>query len=302
MQVGFPVDSEFARGEQPESPDESTDWVLGYGFIARDERRTYHVEFSRRKSHDGPGEFGSVFVWKMHFSPRESKSLKVQYHISMSMGLVDMQKGKDAKSWTGAFGQEFMNIGQLEMAGYVTSTGSSWAGNVEKARFRLITDLFERYLKYRGITEERETEMDAEEADRFKSSFPVLHPWWFREIKPEGWQIMKNGVEWNYNDYKPRDPIEVRYYETQFPDSAEEVNVFVDRFLQGLGPGDSAAKELRQLREVLLATYGKQPEDKTAREFASAQLWYTPSNNFSISDLTDKQKAVLKAIDERITH
>ena len=151
--IGFPVDSQFAKGTEPDSPKESQDWVLEYGFIARDEATTYHVGFVRRKPDGGPGDFGSVFVWKMHFPARESRTLIVQYQIPMSMGLVPLQKQESDGSAPGVFGQEFLVIGQLDMAGYVTSTGSSWAGNVETAKFTLITEPFERYFGHRGVTE-----------------------------------------------------------------------------------------------------------------------------------------------------
>jgi hypothetical protein len=38
IKVGFPVDSEFARGGKADSANESQDWVFEYGFIARDEK------------------------------------------------------------------------------------------------------------------------------------------------------------------------------------------------------------------------------------------------------------------------
>jgi hypothetical protein len=87
---------------------------------------------------------------------------------------------------------------QLEMAGYVTSTGSSWAGNVETARFTVLTEPFERYLNHRGWTEQ-----DA------NPIFPVRYPWWFRQVTPTGWQAVKGGVQWSYKDFKPKDPITI---------------------------------------------------------------------------------------------
>ena len=49
IQVGFPVDSQFARSGPGNSENDAKEWVLDYGFIARDERATYHVDFVRRK-------------------------------------------------------------------------------------------------------------------------------------------------------------------------------------------------------------------------------------------------------------
>jgi hypothetical protein len=300
IKVGFPVDSEFARGSKPDSPSESRDWVLEYGFIALDQKTTYHVEFVRRKPQSGPGEFGSVFVWNMRFSPKETKSLTVQYRIPMSMGLVPMEKDEKAAPGPGVFGQEFLNIGSLDMAGYITSTGSSWAGNVESAKFTLITEPFEKYFKRRGIGEESDVEMDREAAEQFNSSFPVRHPWWFRRIEPQGWKPIEGGVQWQYKDYKPKDSISVSYYTTPFPQSPEEVDALVDRFLKGLGPGESAATQLGRLKQVILATYGNEPEDGAAKSFASRQLWYEPRKDFSLDHLNASQRAVLEKIDRRI--
>ena len=227
VQVGFPVDSQFAQESEPESSKESArDWVLNYGFIALDETTTYKVEFVRRKPAKDSGEFGAVFVWKMNFAPRESRTLKVIYHIPMSMGLVtterDEQERRSSRP-TGALAGELVVLAQMEMVGYITSTGSSWSGNVESATFTVYTNPFERYFERRGITEESTADLSTEEAERFKSSFPVQHPWWFRQITPAGWNQVKGGVQWQYKDFKPKDPIEVRYYMTQLPSRPEEV-------------------------------------------------------------------------------
>jgi hypothetical protein len=175
IKVGFPVDSEFARGNKADSANESQDWVFEYGFIARDEKATYHVEFVRRKPGKAPGEFSSVFTWSMRFNPKETRKLVVQYRIPMSMGLVPMEKDERGRP-SPVFGQEFLYIGQLDMAGYITSTGASWAGDVEIATFTVITEPFEKYFNRRGIGEESDSDMDQESAERFNSSFPVRHP------------------------------------------------------------------------------------------------------------------------------
>jgi hypothetical protein len=70
VQVGFPVDSQFARQSEGDSSNDSKRWVLEYAFIARDEKTTYHVQFVRRKPQSGPGEFASVFLWNMRLAER----------------------------------------------------------------------------------------------------------------------------------------------------------------------------------------------------------------------------------------
>jgi hypothetical protein len=300
VEIGFPVDSEFAKGSEAVSSAESQNWILEYAFIARDEKTTYHIDFVHRNPKPGPGEFSSVFVWNMRFSPKETRTLTVQYRIPMSMGLIALEKEQGAPVKSDIFRQDFLTIGQLEMAGYITSTGSSWAGNVETAKFTLITEPFGRYFEHRGITEESAGKLDSEEYKRFNSSFPVHHPWWFRQIEPSGWKAVEGGVQWEYTDFKPKDPIEVKYYTTPFPRLPEEVGPFMDRFAQGLEPKESAGPQLARLREVLLAVYGCEPKDPRAKSFVSKQLWYEPRKNCSIEQFSNAQKAVLKKMDQRI--
>jgi hypothetical protein len=303
VQVGFPVDSQFAQEAEPKaSAEPDLNWVLEYGFIALDEKSTYRVEFVRRKPGKGPNEFGAIFVWNMNFAPHETKTLQVHYHIPMSMGLVSTERNDNASSVapTGSFSQELLVIAYLELAGYITSTGSSWAGNVERATFRAYTQPFEKYINRRGITEENKSDMSSEDAERFESGFPVLHPWWFREIKPAGWKPIEGGIQWEYQNFKPEEAITISYYQTQLPRSADEVNAFIDRFLKGVQAGESIVNDLMSVRELLLATYGKEPENPAVRAFASEQRWYAPRKNFSMADLQPDQRAVLDSLSKRI--
>jgi hypothetical protein len=78
------------------------------------------------------------------------------------------------------------------------------------------------------------------------------------------------------------------------------VDPFVDEFLKSIRSSQSAATELGHLRQLLLATYGKEPEDQRVRAFAAEELWYKPRKDFSTDQLSESQKAVLQKIDERI--
>lgn len=302
VQVGFPIDSQFARAEPKSSKESDLNWVLEYGFIALDEKTTYRVRFVRRKPGRGPNEFGAIFLWNMKFAPRETKTLRVQYHIPMSMGLVSTERDERAEksARTEAFSQELLVIAQLELAGYITSTGSSWAGTVEQATFTAYTQAFEKYISGRGITDESKSNLSPEDSTRFESSFPVQHPWWFREIKPVGWKAVEGGVQWQYQNFKPKEPIAIAYYQTQLPKNADEVGPFIDRFSKNLESKNSVVTELTKIRELLLATYGKEPDDPTVRTFASEQRWYAPRTNFSMADLKPEQREVLDSLSRRI--
>jgi hypothetical protein len=301
VQIGFPVDSEFTRQNAPVTPAESSEWVLSYKFIARNEKDTYHVDYVQRKPESGPGEFGSLFSWKMNFQPKETKTLSVTYHIPMSMGLVTTNKDEAHLGLgSGIFRVETLNLAMLEEAGYITSTGSSWAGNVDTATFTLITEPFERYLNHREVVEDVPPQSGSADAEERESPFPVKNPWWFRKLSPDNWKAVKGGVQWSYMDYKPKDSIAVQYYLTEFPVSPGDVNIFVDRLLKRLEKNDSAAAELTKAKDVLLATYGKEPQDGFTKKYVEEQKWYAPRKDFSMESLSAAQKAVLAKLDERI--
>jgi hypothetical protein len=303
VQVGFPVDSELARDRTAKDTRESMqDWILNYGFIALDEKTTYPVEFVRRKPGNGANEFGTLFVWKMIFAPNETRTLRVSYHMPISMGLVSTEKDeRDAKpAPSEALSQEFVTLAQMELTGYITSTGSSWSGNVETAVFTVYLHEFERYLDQRGISEQDLASMKSEDAERFQASFPVRRPWWFREVSLSGWKAVRGGLQWRYENYKPQDSIQVAYYMTQLPKTGSDVHGFVERFLKGLGKNESATVQLTSLRQFILATFGKEPDDVKVRAFVSEQKWYAPTKEFSIAQLSSDQREVLEALDREI--
>lgn len=300
VEVGFPVDSEFANDSAAKETKESMqDWVLDYGFIALDEKKTYPVKFIHRKPVRGANEFGTLFVWNMNFGRGETRTLRVSYHMPISMGLVSTMRDERSAdpAPSAAFSQEFVTLALMEFAGYVTSTGSSWSGNVESAVFTVYLDRFEHYFDSRGITEE---DPDSKQSERSKSSFPVTKPWWFRQISPSGWKRVEGGIQWRFTNYKPKSPITVSYYMTQLPKSRAGVRPFVERFLEGLGKTDSAQAELGKLREFILATYGKEPENAAVRAFASEQKWYAPRKDFSITQLSSEQRGVIAELDQEI--
>jgi hypothetical protein len=107
-------------------------------------------------------------------------------------------------------------------------------------------------------------------------------------------------VQWQYKDFKPKDPIEIHYYMTQLPIRPEEVGPFLEQALRGVAKRDRAV-ELEKIRQLLLATYGEEPQDSTVRAFAAEQLWYAPSKDFSAEKLTPSQRAIVRKVDERIS-
>jgi hypothetical protein len=106
--------------------------------------------------------------------------------------------------------------------------------------------------------------------------------------------------QWRYKDFKPKNPISVTYGFTQFPRLVAEVPPFVVKLRKVIGKAGDQQAKLGLVREIPLATYGKEPESAWAEAFASRQLWHAPRQGFSLSDLTDGQNAVPREFDARI--
>jgi hypothetical protein len=111
---------------------------------------------------------------------------------------------------------------------------------------------------------------------------------------------VKQGLQWTYKDFKSKVPIEIAYYMTQVPQVPDEVDPFLNRFLEELKPAESPITELNHLKQILLATYGKEPDDDVSKAFALQQRWCAPNKDFSLDRLSETQRAVLKKIEARI--
>ena len=302
IQVGFPIDSQSAR-LPTDQKDTGQDWVSTYGFNARDAKSTYHVNLQFGDPKKANDAYSAIFTWTIGFQARETKTLIVQYRIPMSMTL-----GSPSKRGIGAMPTRtekhpwmaLLTCSMLEIIGYTTETGSSWSGNVEKATFTVYTDPFEKYLNHRGLLEQKVADLPADAQETMKNSFPIQQVWWFREIQPLGWLPVENGIRWTYKDYKPKDPITLRYFLLQFPRLSSEVGPWVDAILRSIPDPHQQAAELAVARQILLATYGQEPTDKAAKAFAENAIWYSPRKDFAISDLNKDQQAVLAELDRRL--
>jgi len=328
VQVGFPVDSQFAENDNPASEQvalkETEDWVKSYSFIARDEKATYHVRFVHAHGTEGKRRYHSVFTWTMRFAPGETRNLSVSYHIPMTVAAGETRKDSTHYDLSSPLEQQLLNFALFENFGYITATGATWAGNVERAAFTVNNEPFEDYLNVRGVVESVPKELARggdDSASRQGATLPVAHPRWFRLIAPPGWQKVAHGVQWVYSNYKPADPITVSYFTTQLPQLPQEVDPFCDALEHQLGfstrgrrerdssrsgtdepkaPLDARVALLEQLKELLLATYGREPSDTVVKAHVMGQVWYEPKADFSMDSLTSVQRAVLESIDRRI--
>ena len=67
------------------------------------------------------------------------------------------------------------------------------------------------------------------------------------------------------------------------------------------GQKEPPSLEVERIKQLLLATYGKEPQDAKVKAFAAEQLWYAPRKDFSLESLTASQAAIVRKLDEKIS-
>jgi hypothetical protein len=123
-----------------------------YRFLARDADRTYHIRYV---ADDADGGFQHLFLWEMDFAPGETRHLRVSYELNVSitgwpasaaawqhfvartpMPMEEWAAGES--TWSA-----MLSLGWLVYVQYVTETGASWAGEIERATFSVDTSAIE---------------------------------------------------------------------------------------------------------------------------------------------------------------
>ena len=289
VKVGFPLTSQYSYGGS-DTPVDEVAVVQAYRFIARDSGRTYHVGYQQEG-----GGYGSVFLWDMEFAPGESRTLYVSYGMPMS-GRADSTRLSSAEfawaDWHLAVG-----LARVDSLGYVTSTGSSWAGPIEKARFRIATLQYEDYLSQRGL---------AERSDRFqlpKDAESLLTPGlWHREVamldadgRDCGAPVLTpEGVEWAFSPFEPGPHLKLEYFMTLLPRQPEAMRAHC------LGLAEEYGLDCAVYKEIVLAWFGVVPKSEAAIAFVRQQLWYDPKEELVESALPAGALALLSAVDQAV--
>lgn len=285
VQVGFPIDSEYYERIRPrvEGTTEFEESVEHYHFVAHDGQGAYPLRYVPG---DKKKKFRNLFVWDMTFAANETKTLRVSYQIPISMaaGATYWYPGRkwpniDYPGW-----QEALSDCLVEWFSYVTSTGASWAGGViEKAKFSIQLGPFERYVATRPIWGENE-----KTKQHFREKRPTMTPAVVRVMTPSSseWRPGKDGwITREIRDFRPGDEsnIHVVYYIVFFPQTAEEVERFVER-LGKLdkrkpennfgGSSDRVTADFDALRDIFREFNGERTENAAIEKFVSEQRWH----------------------------
>lgn len=288
VQVGFPLTAMF-HDYTPASQFDEQELVEQYRFLARDRDRTYHTRFVAR---DEEKRFRRLFLWTMTFAPQETRVLHVSYGMPMSFSLNTTVRSPllfDCADWlfdlTTCLEQTF---------GYVTETGASWAGKIERARFRVRTASFEAYLAQRGWTELPPKERDASAPPNpFDFDYPVL---WHRAVAPAGAKDWTDGdqvvgLEWELAPFQPGPEFRLSYYVTQLPRRPADMRRFASSKAE-------AGADLTVLREIVAAWFGVPPENAEAAEFVAGQVWDHRAPAKTAAELRPEEAELLRAICE----
>ncbi len=317
VHLGFPLDGEVHGADS--APD-ATEMVMSYHFIARDADNTYHVRYvgsggDKRKCNE-------LFLWDMTFASEETRVLRVGYIIPVSYtGAVTLKDKKDLilrpeKPW-----HAMLEGCILEYFNYITETGRSWAGPIEKATFRVEIGPFEWFLDRRSLDEGNaaasfatvitaQSALAAQNAAQPNSDpdpglmkkmlagppDAKLAAALYREVSPDGWkrESEHGAMTWEFHNFKPGPPLRLRYYFVMFPDGAASCDGWV-RLVLGAKPTKA---DMLELREITAAFYGIAPRTKSAKRFVEQQVWYHAKNGLRDSELNKKQQAILKRLDE----
>ncbi len=290
VHVGFPLDPgpTIPEDELPKAAgDAATLLVFDYKFIARDEDHTYHVRYV---PYDADKKFNRIFLWDMTFAPGQVRVLNVAYQLPLAgdwgFGPSDRGRGPWNMRVGGGYDQWFR---------YVTETGNSWAGPIQHATFTVDVGGYEKAMAnvpLDGLAERQKREETQEQDSILSGTYQgdwLIH----RQIKPDGWREQGGVICWDFKDYHPKSPIEVRYALRFIPTTRWAVRAVVNT-----PPAAGLKREdLEDLRELMLATWGMAPKSESLRKFVASQTWYVPKPDVTIDRLGAGQKAALDEFD-----
>ncbi len=260
--VGFPLDAEDSVHNST-APRTTIELIAAYRFIAQDEQGIYNVTYTPGDRHK---KLRHLFLWDMNFAPGEEKTLRIDYTMPISMGLVDAVKTSRSKPYTKTWYSELEGA-LVEEFGYVTITGASWAGTIEKAEFIVEAGRFDDYLAHRPLVETN----DPAEKARTLSRIPIEHPTVLRLYSPEGWQTDTDGNHrLVHADYVPTENLRFRYYLLLFPRTVAEL----EKVLPRLNRSPWSGEDYTDLRDIFREYNGEKTGNPRLSEFLENQLWH----------------------------
>lgn len=230
IQVGFPLSSGVFLFSDPAKLLHQAETAGLFGFTAGTKDKLYPVRFALS---DKEKKFSNLFLWDMTFQPKEEITLHVIYRMEGGRGLMSTQSVQSIRENAGKvadIGHQYLEIlqgatGQWHQ--YITETGGSWAGKIEKAVFRIYPFDFEEYLLKRGSLEnwreEREKYIRKKQGRRKISPEAV---WLFEQPFVRNWNPPSG--EWEEIKDKRGKVIGLELVRAPFQPEGEKDNIFLN--------------------------------------------------------------------------
>ena len=334
LPVGFPLDVELRYLWDEKRQYNQQAIISFYAFTAGTKDKTFPVRFV---PWDKKKKFSKLFLWEMTFEPKEEIELLVNYTMPGYMGLDMTIRNRD---WDNRkpYKCDYLDVltcGSGQAQFYVTETGSSWAGVIEKAVFRYYPYDFEEYLAKRGAWEE--SRKDRKKRLEMRKKNPNDSRWLFSPDVPmirtwnpafEQWQPKQGKypgdryLELVFQPYKPekKDNIRIGYTFVCMPQTAEEFEAFCC-VIKGKLKRDAEFKEKvktanpklyekywknrnippygaavrKNIADVILEFYGIARNNPEIADFLADQTWYPVKTPPQIKD--DYKQMLLKISD-----
>ncbi|MDO4570735.1 MAG: hypothetical protein Q4D38_10150 [Planctomycetia bacterium] len=224
IQVGFPLHTNYVRSSEPPN---SMAMQVRYSFFAGANDETYPVRFV---AEDEEKKFRDVFLWNMTFAPKEEIELWVCYEMGGYFGLASLYK--DDAAWDEETSPSYHSSLEFALAQsfiYVTETGNCWAGEIERATFRIHQlKNFESYLDKRGAVEPYDEKLPEPDFYWNTNGFRLR----ILEPSEKEWTTVGEGAgsfwELKYEPFVPKKTISLSYYFTNIPRTAEDYDHFLE--------------------------------------------------------------------------
>ena len=331
LPVGFPLDVELRYLWDEKRQYNQHAIISFYAFIAGTKDKTFPVRFV---PWDKKKKFSQLFLWEMTFEPKEEIELLVNYTMPGYTGLDMTIRNRDwdnRKPYKCDYLEELAGgSGQAQF--YVTETGSSWAGVIEKAVFRYYPYDFEEYLAKRGAWEE--SRKDRKKRLEMRKKKPNDSRWLFSPDMPmirtwnpafEQWQPKQGKYKFDcylelvFQPYKPekKDNIRIGYTFVCMPQTAEEFEAYCcvikgklkqnaefkekvktanpklyEKYWKNRNIPPYGAAVRKNIADVILEFYGIARNNPEIADFLADQMWYPVKTPPQIKD--DYKQTLLK--------
>ncbi|MCX6983743.1 MAG: hypothetical protein NT118_03180 [Lentisphaerae bacterium] len=291
VSVGFPLAGEnyaIPRNNGKNEEINQAKLISQFDFIAGTNHGTYPIRYVQT---DVNKKFTHIFLWDMTFKPDETINLLVSYSMIGYYGLGITQKPPFNWDQT-RYGFKYLNeldTSVTQSFGYVTATGKSWYGTIEKATFTIRLGEYEKYLEKRGAFEIDEDYVYYQKHQE-QAPFSAL----YRRITPTGWseQGERNNrvVVYSFTDFKPEMEINIQYSFLLIPKNLKDYHKTISKIKENYNknremiikanrpeikiPAEWNVDAEKNISDIILEYYGISTNNPAISPFLNRQVWY----------------------------